>query len=302
MRLALGRADAPAHRTPGAAGEHKAIQAEKMASFIAAWRGAPYPREALQEAWDNVLYAQHHDIWICATTREGRKAWAWQADHATARAEELCDRVIREAFDRLCEDQMPADEPRVVVMNTIGSPRHELAEATLVLPAGTRSVTVEDASGAPVPVQVRPLRRYRDGSWNTAQIVFPAAAPAFGFAAYKVGRIVMERVTPSGPYRSRRRQRGGHRKRFTASSSTRRGRRYGARTTRDSGGIRRRTAAEGHSTNCAAISSRKNGNSSVDHPAAVDVLRTALRACGKWQARSGATVSDRSSRWPPVNR
>ena len=89
--------------------EHKAIQAEKMASFIAAWRGAPYPREALQEAWDNVLYAQHHDIWICATTREGRKAWAWQADHATARAEELCDRVIREAFDRLCEDQMPAD-------------------------------------------------------------------------------------------------------------------------------------------------------------------------------------------------
>ena len=166
--------------------EHKAIQAEKMASFIAAWRGAPYPREALQEAWDNVLYAQHHDIWICATTREGRKAWAWQADHATARAEEPCDRVIREAFDRLCEDQMPADEPRVVVMNTLGSPRHELAEATLVLPAGTRSVTVEDASGAPVPVQVRPLRRYRDGSWNTAQIVFPAAAPAFGFAAYKV--------------------------------------------------------------------------------------------------------------------
>ena len=49
-----------------------------MASMAAAFHGVAFPAERLQRAWDQLLWSQHHDAWITATTRTGRQAWAFQ--------------------------------------------------------------------------------------------------------------------------------------------------------------------------------------------------------------------------------
>ena len=58
--------------------ENRVLMAEKMASMAAALHGSQFPAERLQRAWDQLLWSQHHDAWITATTRTGRQAWAFQ--------------------------------------------------------------------------------------------------------------------------------------------------------------------------------------------------------------------------------
>lgn len=185
--------------------ENRVIQAEKMAALATALRAARYPQQALQEAWDRLLYSQHHDIWICATTREGRKSWSWQADHATARAEELSDEIIEQALEALQPPRSSAltasndgETAQVLVVNTLGRARQDIAEATLVLPVGTRAVELEEPGGRRVPVQLRPMRFYGDGSLNTARVTFSARSPGFGLQTYLVKPVPEERKPQPG--------------------------------------------------------------------------------------------------------
>lgn len=188
--------------------ENRILVAEKVAAIAKAlWRSG-CRLEALQEAWDKLLYSQHHDIWICATTREGRNNWAWQASAATFACEEICSRVIEQALDDLTNtftNEPHAGElhrrsshrpPRdgaarrghvqwLYVVNTLGSAREGLAQADVVLPPGTQEVRIRDKSGGDVPVQLIPRRRYPDGSINTATVLFKAATPALGWSAYR---------------------------------------------------------------------------------------------------------------------
>lgn len=189
--------------------EDRILIAEKLAALATVLCRAPYPKEALQEAWDRLLYAQHHDIWICATTREGRKNWAWQASASTYACEEICVRVISDSLEALAardvsdgagqsETDTTADTgddashaalqrgvvQRLHVVNTLGSPRKGLAQADAVLPLGTRGVRITSSDGAERPVQLIPKRKYPDGSITTATLLFEADAPGLGQSFY----------------------------------------------------------------------------------------------------------------------
>lgn len=42
--------------------EHQMLTAEKMSSLANLMRGLPYPMEALNRAWENVMFNHFHDI------------------------------------------------------------------------------------------------------------------------------------------------------------------------------------------------------------------------------------------------
>ena len=74
--------------------ENRVLMAEKMASMAAAFHGSQFPAERLQRAWEQVLWSQHHDAWITATTRSGRQAWAFQVASETMETEEISAAII----------------------------------------------------------------------------------------------------------------------------------------------------------------------------------------------------------------
>ena len=127
--------------------ENRVLVAEKMASMAAALHGSQFPAERLQRAWEQLLWSQHHDAWITATTRTGRQAWAFQVASETMETEEISAAIIGSSAEALSQgENRPATVPLgpqwLRVFNTTASEREEVVEVKLGLghwhAAGTR--------------------------------------------------------------------------------------------------------------------------------------------------------------------
>ena len=194
--------------------ENRLLMAEKAAALAFLVRGSNWPSDRLREAWDNLLWSQHHDAWITVTTRSGRRAWAFQVASQTMAAEEAADEIIAESAQALSvagtsKVQKPLSGQVVRLINTTARERKELAEVTLATDRGTTGVQVFDSTGNPVPCQIIPTRRYltrqaredltrkrevfpadrsqtQEQSLNASTVLFPAVVPALGYADYRL--------------------------------------------------------------------------------------------------------------------
>ena len=197
--------------------ENRVLVAEKMAAMAAALHGSPFPAERLQRAWDQLLWSQHHDAWITATTRTGRQAWAFQVASETLETEEISTAVIGSAAEALSRgENRPATVPLgpqwLRVFNTTASEREEVVEVSWASDMGTQRARVLDSANREIPCQfLRPrkftprgssttsgrppagaasaagLPAYGPGeSLNAAVIVFRAKAPAMGYGSYRI--------------------------------------------------------------------------------------------------------------------
>lgn len=180
--------------------ENRVLVTEKMVSLAVAMAGLRYPAGDLVEAWDRLLFAQHHDVWICAKVGAGRANWAWRAAAQTWAAESICDRLCAGALGALaralgettslgeCGRNTP--DPRqggkwLLVANTLAHDRTDVVEAQVVLPPGSASLSVTTADGSRIPCQVIPTRKYAgDSSINAATVLFRAGVPAAGYNTY----------------------------------------------------------------------------------------------------------------------
>lgn len=172
------------------AAEHKIIAAEKIASIAGIVRGGTYPEEKLREAWDQLLLSQHHDAWICATTRTGREQWAWQAGAQSWMAELLCDDIVDAALDRFRSERDTAIGSEIRVFNTLGSERKELMEVQVPAEGETASFRVSDADGNEIPSQTVPTRTSQvDGGIYAGKLLFEAESPAMGYRTYRIEHV-----------------------------------------------------------------------------------------------------------------
>ncbi|WP_179281179.1 glycoside hydrolase family 38 C-terminal domain-containing protein [Paenibacillus sp. XY044] len=180
------------------AAEQAIVSAEKLASVASVARGLDYPAEKFQAAWDQLLLSQHHDAWICATTREGRQQWAWQAGAQSWMAELLSDEIRESALDGFRQDDAAVGQPNtyaIRVFNTSGTPRKELTELEIPLEGGEKTVHLRETDGTPIPHQIVPTRvRPDDGSVQACRLIFEAEAPAMGYRTY-----LIEEALPAGP-------------------------------------------------------------------------------------------------------
>ncbi|MGI8913782.1 MAG: hypothetical protein ACR2JY_08360 [Chloroflexota bacterium] len=177
------------------AAESRVLVAEKMATLSSVWLRLPVPHDELQGAWDQLLMAQHHDAWICATQRRDRENWAWQVSAETWGVEETCREIIAEACEALATPPASVEKPatafqNVCVFNTLAAAREDLAAIDLATEQGTGGILVRTAAGESVVAQVVAGRRYaQDQSLNGATVLFRAATPALGFTVYEVAAV-----------------------------------------------------------------------------------------------------------------
>ena len=216
--------------------ENRLLMAEKAAALAFLFRGSNWPSDRLREAWDNLLWSQHHDAWITVTTRSGRRAWAFQVASQTLAAEEAADDIIAESAQALSAEgaskvQKPLGQQVVRLVNTTARERKELAEVTLATDRGTTGIRVFDSTGNQVACQVVPTRRYltrqaredltrkrevfpadrsqsQEQSLNASTLLFTAAVPALGYADYRLEPTYDGSVNASGPTSARNESNG----------------------------------------------------------------------------------------------
>jgi len=126
--------------------------AELLAAVAARLRGAPYPREALAEAWRVLLVNQFHDILPGTSIAEVNA----QARADLAAVEERADALAAEALDALGDGE-------AAPVNTIPWPRREVAadrDGVLVLaeapPCGPGRLVAEPGPGETVTLERTP--------------------------------------------------------------------------------------------------------------------------------------------------
>jgi alpha-mannosidase len=200
------------------AAENLILQAEKLAAAAAALRGEEFPAERLRRAWDQLLWSQHHDSWITATTRSGRQAWAFQVAAQTMEVEEIANAIIGTAAANLSRGEprppaTPIGAQWVRVFNTTAADRREVVEVNWASDIGTRRARVFDGAGNELPCQFLRPRKFTPPApptapsgpppggrgaplglpvfapgetLNAATVVFTAKAPAMGYETYRV--------------------------------------------------------------------------------------------------------------------
>ncbi|MBS5556003.1 MAG: alpha-mannosidase [Alistipes sp.] len=125
--------------------------AEQVAAGADAAGIARYPFEKINPAWELILGSQMHDI-LPGTAIPQAYEYSWNDEFVAAN---LLASTLENAVSRMAArmDTRTAGHP-LVVYNPVAAERNDIAEATLALPADTRSVIVRDADGNILPSQI----------------------------------------------------------------------------------------------------------------------------------------------------
>jgi len=156
--------------------------AEKL-SVIASTLGAASNREAIEQAWEPVLFNQTHDltsgVMVDKVYEDSMQGYA----HSRRLAEGLINGSLDSIFAHIntAGKGMP-----IAVFNTLSWPRTDVAEVDVsFVDAGVREFALVDAEGKALPVQFLNVLRNEDGGIRQARIAFIAHnVPAMGFAVY----------------------------------------------------------------------------------------------------------------------
>ena len=155
--------------------ENKIIASEKLAALSCIFAGTDYPNESLDQAWKNLLLAQHHDCWIVPYNRlPSRRTWAEEVSRWTGVTNTNCDEIIKNATKNLTK---PGNNC-IAIFNTTGFARNEIVQ-TPVPESLKRPFIIKDADGKQIGYQLNE----RDGA---VFLEFKAKVPPLGYASFFV--------------------------------------------------------------------------------------------------------------------
>jgi alpha-mannosidase len=151
--------------------ENKILQSEKLSSMSSILTDAQYPEFEYDEAWQNLLLAQHHDCWIVPyNTNRYKKTWAEQVKEWTSISNHYSNKATDTAITNICQSGK-----NIIVFNTTGKSRKGIA--TIAVPEQMKEFSICTLSGETIPYQF-----INEGK----EICFIADVPAYGYATYKV--------------------------------------------------------------------------------------------------------------------
>jgi alpha-mannosidase len=160
--------------------ENLIIMAEKLASVAGVLKGMKYPMEELDLAWKDLMFCQHHDVWIVPYNRRRGGAWASEVEERIARVEEICGGVINSAVGvggALMGTWSAAADSSVRVWNTSGFSRRDVVEIPL---SGDGQRSISDSKG-----NVRASQIVMNGAGKSA-LLADVEVPATGYATVQV--------------------------------------------------------------------------------------------------------------------
>ena len=158
--------------------------AEKV-GVLAGWLHSPIDNATLWRAWEPVLFNETHDL-----------ASGVMTDHVyedTVRSFEfsrrLADEMIQSNWERIAAQIDTRGEGiPVAVVNMLGWPRTDLVEVNVGFTnKDANGITLLNAAGQEVPIQVLEAKRYGDGGLKQVRFAFIAGdIPAMGYSIYHV--------------------------------------------------------------------------------------------------------------------
>jgi len=168
--------------------QQKLTAAEKL-TCLARWLGGKADNSLLWRAWEPVLFSETHDCASGVMTDHVHQDTLGSYEFANR----LADQIIEDRWNEMgpkidTETGNAAGAIPVVVFNSLGWPRSDVAEVTVGFAAeGVADVGLVNAGGQEVPVQLLEEARYPGGGLQQAKIAFIARdVPAMGYATYHV--------------------------------------------------------------------------------------------------------------------
>lgn len=154
-------------------GENLLITAEKIAAIDHLTSGTPWPKSDFDEAWRNLMLAQHHDCWIVPYNGKPGDTWADKVERWIM----VVDRI---ASGKIGSSGSLSDHQVIRVFNTLGAPREELVSVNLPQRFEKHGVSVLDQNGKPVPAQLSVNDR------EERVLHFRVTVPAMGYRTYRL--------------------------------------------------------------------------------------------------------------------
>lgn len=143
----------------------------------------------LKQAWNLLMKAQHHDGYICATT----KAWAYESGSFADTAAGLLDDIKENIIDSYILSEVNSsgksqknNEIWLKVFNTTGNVREDIAYINLGLDHGYNDIEVYDKNDRKVNSQFRVIRKYESGCVGAVNLAFETQFDGMGYETYKV--------------------------------------------------------------------------------------------------------------------
>lgn len=150
--------------------ENNIVQAEKIAMLHHLQDGTKFPSAQLDDAWENLLLAQHHDCWIVPYNTSEGTSWAEKVVTWTGVTDEVSEAVIY--------DQESESGTYLKVYNTLGNARSEFVEVELPTGFNSSKTRVVDAAGNSLPSQLATDR--------SGKLLFKADVPAYGYKVFEL--------------------------------------------------------------------------------------------------------------------
>lgn len=156
--------------------------AEKLGA-LSNWLGVATDDSMLWRAWEPTIFNQTHDL--------ASGVMSDRVYHDSIRAFEFSNALGNEMVDNRFDTLVSKIDTRgegipLVVFNPVGWTRTDIAETDLFFSErGIRTVTLLDAEGKEVPIQVSDLIRGGDGGLTQLKLAFVAKdIPALGYAVF----------------------------------------------------------------------------------------------------------------------
>ena len=163
--------------------ENRIVQAEKIAVMQQLESNVKYPSQSIDDAWRNLMLAQHHDCWIVPYNGKKGDTWADKVKVWTDRTAKVADSI----GGKLVQAEVAANRFYFKVYNTLGTARNEWIKATL--PDGfddVSSLIVTDENNIKLPLQLLKSEK---------AVLFKANVPAMGYAVFELKKGILSKAT-----------------------------------------------------------------------------------------------------------
>lgn len=132
--------------------ENKLVQAEKLASMATVYKGADWPKAALDQGWTRLLLSQHHDCWIVPYNMGQGNTWADKVVNWTGISNHNADSIANAATVLLSGTSTQGQYIRV--FNTQGVSRNEIVRLPVPADFDNNNSSICDGKNHQVVSQV----------------------------------------------------------------------------------------------------------------------------------------------------
>ncbi len=150
------------------------LTAERLAAIERLAGGKDHHAE-LEQAWKNLLVAQHHDIQICGLLSDARTFLPKSIEASES---------VTEASLHFLSSQMSGNEPQVAVFNPVSWSRQDWLQVPVSLPRGWARHLEVRHDGRVVPSAILSADLHSDGSLKDVDLAIQVDLPGLSVASY----------------------------------------------------------------------------------------------------------------------